>query len=279
MGRFEGPWFDCHEDRTWGRWMLPPYDNVFIGNDPTDGMTRKTVASFDAFVNVADTPCESLSPFPEKQQSYHWYPINEVGYWGLGVFYWTNTVLDRLISEKKVIYHHCHAGAHRSPITFFVYLLFKGYTMVEAAKILGRSNPDLEITRFFMDIRYGHISPYLFPFMEAQRRHPTYSFMGLLQYMRRDVWPQHEARELDPEIISTRSKPQYEREEAAHPPDGPNVDMKAAYAIMEPFLDEEAKEYVKNYNESGEWTPGDSKDLFSVAPDIISLEHVSKKPS
>ena len=264
MGRFEGDWWNAPEDHVYGRWMGEPYNNVFIGCDPTDGMTPKTVENFDVFLNVADSECETLKPYPNKHQHYYWFPINEVGYWGLAPFYYVNKVLDHHLPLGHKIYHHCHAGAHRSPMTFMLYLVYKGLSLTEAASYLMRRAPDLEISMFFMDIKGGHISPYIFDFLEAMRRHPTYSLMGLLQYMRREVWDEHDARTIDPEIISTRCKPQYDREVDS---DHKGVNMKEAYKVMERWLSDDEKGYIRDYNEKGDF----------VATDWIGLNHISKK--
>jgi len=278
MPRFEGNWYDAPEDHVHGRWMkVEPYNRVFIGCDPTDGMTRATVEKFDAFVNVSDSECESLTPYPGKNQHYLWYPINEIGYWGLGAFFWSIKVLDPLVQQGKTIYHHCHAGAHRSPMTFFVYLLYKGHTMVEANKIMWGDRSIDERWMFFRDILDGHISPFLFTMLESMRRQPTYSLMGTLQHARREFkWDEaYKFAPIDPEINSIHTWPKFLREEET-----PfmslrqqNVEyQKWCAEIMRPWITEDdMSNFIEGQSDDGEVLFA-SQEHVSVTPQIITLE-------
>lgn len=276
MSRFEGLWYDAPEDQVHGRWMRDPFKNVFIGCDPTDGMSKHTVEKFDAFVNVSCSECETLTPYPGKPQHYLWYPINEVGYWGMGPFFWTIKVLDPLLAQGKTIYHHCHAGAHRSPITFFVYLLYKGYSMVDASKIMwgtkenGKPGID-ERMMLFRDILDGHISPFIFSFLEGMRRQPSYSLMGALHYARREFeWDSYYEKfnlpKPDPEVISNNTMPRFLREE-----ESPFMSLRKqsdeykawCTEIMRPFFTEDDMSY---------WTEGEKDDEIIV---FASQEHVT----
>lgn len=97
---------------------------IFVGCDPLDGMTNSGAKTFDVWINVADSPCNTFFPTSNKPRMY-WYPIQELSFWGYGPFYWIKRILDFHVLEKPVnkIYLHCHAGANRSPTVLFYWLL------------------------------------------------------------------------------------------------------------------------------------------------------------
>lgn len=124
-------WFKYDENRIRRRQMPEPYSNIWIGSDPTDGMTKETADSFDAIINVSCTECAFFYPSNPKQKMY-WYPINESGHWGYGVFFFTKKILDFHHKKGDKIYLHCHAGIHRSPTIFIWWLVSQGHSVEEA---------------------------------------------------------------------------------------------------------------------------------------------------
>ena len=161
--------------------MLPPYDNIWIGTHPTDGMTRDTYDMFDVFINVSDSPVFLPEGLPLKHN--HWFPINEMGYWGYGSVFAVKKWLDYHHERRDNIYLHCHAGAHRSPMMFLAWLTSCGMTLEDAASFHPRYNESHStwmVDKFQLDIRQGHLPKHLPEFYRRMRENPTYSLMGIL---------------------------------------------------------------------------------------------------
>ena len=182
-------WFLWEKDRIRPFWLKKPFDNIAIGPDPTDGFSKDTAQIFDAVVNVSDSPCATFYPSRPDQKMY-WYPINEVGRWGYGVFFWSKKVLDFHFDRKDLIYVHCHAGAHRSPAIVYWWLYSRGCSRSEAAlrvypnkqwkfdesgQLFKPENEDPAVEEesqrrfdtFETDIERGHIPPKLKQFYQA----------------------------------------------------------------------------------------------------------------
>jgi hypothetical protein len=127
-------WHKAEKTEARGHKMRAPYDNVFIGCDPLDGMTPEIAKQYDAIVNVSCTQCAYFYPaFPG--QAMHWYPLNEMGYWGYGYLFWIKQVMDFHHDKGHKIYLHCHAGAYRSPTAACLWLMGRGHTLDEAKEI------------------------------------------------------------------------------------------------------------------------------------------------
>ena len=127
-------WHSAEKTEARGHRMRAPYDNVFIGSDPLDGMTPEVAKQYDAIVNVSCTQCAYFYPaFPGQYM--HWYPLNEMGYWGYGYLFWIKQVLDFHYDKGHKVYLHCHAGAYRSPTAACLWLMGRGHTLEEAKEI------------------------------------------------------------------------------------------------------------------------------------------------
>lgn len=183
-------WFTAKERGVRCSRLREPYQNIFVGSDPLDGMTEAEAKSFDAIVNVSCSPCAYFHPaFPG--QAMHWYPINEIGAWGLGPFYWFKKVMDFHFDKGHRIYVHCHAGAYRSPTFTIFWLISRGHTHEEACEI-EYNNPEL-VKQFKTErrgrhwkwklsypYRMGNISPEVTDLFRRMNLHPTYSFGGIV---------------------------------------------------------------------------------------------------
>lgn len=187
-------WFKSPEQRSAGTRMKAPYDKIVVGCDPVDGFTEEAAKKYDAIVNVSCSPCAYFHPaFPGQYM--HWFPINEMGYWGLAPFYWIKKVLDFHYEKGHTVYLHCHAGAYRSP-TFAVYwLVSRGHSLEEAYAI--EYNNDETIEKFKTEkrglywrwklrapYRSGNINPNVIELYRRMREKPTEqrweSFAGYL---------------------------------------------------------------------------------------------------
>jgi hypothetical protein len=128
------PWHD--QPKTFARWyqLKAPYDNVYVGCDPLDGMTRHDASTFHAIVNVSSTACALFEPAGDWQRTY-WFPIIEMGRWPLVFLPWLREVLNYHHNQGHKIYLHCHAGAFRSPSTALLWLQSRGHSPEEALDI------------------------------------------------------------------------------------------------------------------------------------------------
>jgi len=107
-----------------------------------------------------------------------WFPINEVSPWGYAPFFFIKRMLDHAGPEKKILLH-CAAGACRSPMMLYCYLLSKGETGASIEeKYGGKYN-----TLYDMMVRRGHIPADLLRFYALMDQHPTNSLMGVLARM------------------------------------------------------------------------------------------------
>jgi len=158
-------------------------------------MTEETAKQFDAIVNVSCSPCAYFHPaFPG--QAMHWYPVNEMGQWNYGYFYWLVKVLDFHYKKGHKIYLHCHAGAYRSPHAAIFWLMSRGHTHEEAIEIEWN---DPERTKRWKEERDGSMWKYKLTYCYRQgnipkgvdklfkrmREHPTWSFAGIMLH---DPW-------------------------------------------------------------------------------------------
>jgi hypothetical protein len=181
--RYEGRWCDSPKTEVSLKQMAAPYDNIFVGSDPCDGFSRADAESFQAFLNVSDSECNYFDPLPGQRM--HWHPINEMGYWGYAPLFYCKKVLDYHYGQKNRIYLHCHAGAHRSPMMGFCWLLSRGHTVKDAARILWNGdNPrsgHWEVGAFKRDLTIYRVLPRrLMEFYRRVKENPTYSLMGYL---------------------------------------------------------------------------------------------------
>ncbi|MBR9702458.1 dual specificity protein phosphatase family protein [Candidatus Woesearchaeota archaeon] len=154
-------WFDAQEDVVRCVQVLPPYDWLFIGTNPFDGMTREFAESFDLFMNVSDCPHEVLLPEkPRPDTRMLWYPVAELSDWTYGPFYWSKRVLDEALEKKTQTYLHCDSGVNRSPCIAMAWLTSKKHSLEEAALLISRereSYADTRVSRFQRNIEQGYI--------------------------------------------------------------------------------------------------------------------------
>lgn len=170
------PWFDNPEGKVRYVQVEKPYGRVLIGSDPRDGMPWELASKIHAFINVSDSPgtlsyIDHVSLPEGYNPAHHWYPVSELGYWGLGVFYWAAKLFEHYLYNQHhtTVYVHCHAGAHRSPlITALCLFAYRRYaTLEEACAAVGRP---LLIDTFFNDIKWGCISPYTIRMLRLMRQ-------------------------------------------------------------------------------------------------------------
>lgn len=124
------------------------------------------IENYDVFVNVSDSPIYSF-----EGKEVYWCPINEFGTWGYSVFYWFVHVMNRAIKEKKRIYVHCFAGAHRSPMMVYLYIRSLGYSKKDTLKIFDNGDDWIEIA-FTNDINAGRIQKDIIEFMKVVHENP-----------------------------------------------------------------------------------------------------------
>lgn len=196
------PWYDQPRTFCDPYQLKAPYDRIYVGPDPGDGMTKEFADQFDAIVNVSSTKCATFEPSRPDQRTY-WYPVIEMGRWSHGYLLWLKEVLDFHYDQGHKIYLHCHAGAFRSPSAACLWLESRGHSPEEALVIgyyLGA-----ESLLHKIQANHGNIPKHkdaLFGlFREQQKRidesgHGTLCIEALLTYGISDPW--------DHEIMSGR---------------------------------------------------------------------------
>lgn len=193
MGEVTKPkWYEAEKDEVRGFYLNAPYDNIFVGCDPRDGMSKASADSFDVFMNVSDTACTTFEP-SRPGQHMHWYPVNECGRWNLSFFFWLKTILDHHHAKRHRIYLHCHAGAYRSPSTALLWLRSNGHSPEQALSILKERGPG--IYRIWGNL--DNIPKLAFYVMQLMNEHPKWS-LGSILHETRDYWNR--------EIISGHSR-------------------------------------------------------------------------
>lgn len=152
--------------------------------DPTNCVQFKddtyVKESFDAVVNVSDSPCKTFDYIKLGIPSF-WYPIHEVWIWGYAPFFGTAKVLDEFYKTKPILLH-CHAGVNRSANVAYAVLKAEGYNNKE---IQERSGIDANFTEnlFNRNISRKYVPHDIIEFLQARKQYPTYSLMGLLGKM------------------------------------------------------------------------------------------------
>lgn len=136
----EYEWWGHPQNNITGRWVGGKFGNIYIGSNPMDGMTKEFATQFDAFINVADRPLESLIQHynsPSLHATYYWHPIAEAAPpWPYAAFFYCKRVLDYHFDRGHKIYIHCMAGLHRSPTMVLFWLLTKGIPLEEGATLV-----------------------------------------------------------------------------------------------------------------------------------------------
>jgi hypothetical protein len=177
-------WWNQEKDSIWGTWLKAPctksWCSIFVGSNPAEGMTKNTASRFDVFLNVADTACVTFEPYPYKRTYHYWYPVAEWEDWTYGLFYKVFKTLDHHTDQGHVIYHHCHAGYHRSALTMLYYLMYKGESKESAWEMLGKeARPDL-MTLEKNDYLAKSLPDNLEQFIELMRKMPDMSLGDIL---------------------------------------------------------------------------------------------------
>ena len=170
-------WCRHRKTKTRSYQLLPPYDNIFVGNDPTDGMTRKYADQFDALVNVSDTMSESLEP-SRLGQIMHWSPVHEGGRWNYSYLYWLKKIMDFHYDAGHKIYLHCHAGAYRSPSAAVLWLMSRGLSQ-RAADRIDHDKPKYSLSHMWR--RHKQLPPQVDLFFKIMRKHPDYDLASILE--------------------------------------------------------------------------------------------------
>lgn len=165
-------WYQYDKTECRMRQCLAPYENIWIGTTPNDGMTEEDAKSFDAIVNVSCTPCVLFSPARPDQRIY-WYPVNEGGQWSYAYFVLMFSVLDFHHSKGHKIYVHCHAGAYRSPTIVTLWLEYRGErkAMEIAQRVTSRFPKPQDYPRYLGNLPDNY-----------------HEFMLRLQYHKNEEW-------------------------------------------------------------------------------------------
>lgn len=181
-------WFEHSENQVDPYQLAAPYDNIWVGPDPLDGMTPETAKSYNAVINVSDSPCAVFEPsYPG--QAMHWYPVNEIGRWNLSYLFWLKRVLDYHHEQGHKIYLHCHAGAYRSPSAAVLWLQSRGHSPEEALKLGAFCGDDSGLYRLWKS--YRNVHPLYQKIYQLMREHPTWSFASVIlrdQIRSQDKW-------------------------------------------------------------------------------------------
>lgn len=136
------PWYDQPKTFVTPFQLRAPYDNVWVGEDPGDGMTKEYADQWDAIVNVSSTKCATFEPSRPDQRTY-WFPIIEMGRWPIVYLLWLKEVMDFHHSKGHKIYLHCHAGAYRSPSTAVLWLQSRGHNPEQALNLVKETKSSL----------------------------------------------------------------------------------------------------------------------------------------
>lgn len=126
---------------------------------------------YDLVINVNDAYLPRGTP--------HWCPINEVAQWGYAPFFYVKRLLDN--SPAKTILIHCAAGAFRSPLMVYCYLLSLGNDQDDIDNYYAAGEP----YRAMYDrcIKDGTIPDDLNWFYKFMKEYPENSLMGILARM------------------------------------------------------------------------------------------------
>jgi hypothetical protein len=158
--------------------------NIFITKDPLDGWSENEARKIDAWINVSDTPCNSLDELPWKCERF-WFPIAEVHKWTYHHAFWIKSVLDKLVFERKDIKNiviHCHAGVRRSPFSVFMWLTSL-YGVNQASRILWPGNKNSQkskINNLRNGGHYGELCPEIEKFYAVYNLNKEKSFESIL---------------------------------------------------------------------------------------------------
>ena len=182
-------WFKQDETKVRGNYCSPPFDNIFIGSDPQDGMTKEVADSFDAILNVSCTPCSLFHPSRPDQRTY-WVPVNEMGVWNYSAIVSACKILDFHHSKGHKIYIHCHAGAYRSPTMVMIWLhvtqkmdykfgsqMLKTEMSLEEAYKISKNYSEEEYSKRFKDEK-----PYRLTYFKGNMPPAFNEFINRLRY-------------------------------------------------------------------------------------------------
>jgi hypothetical protein len=139
-----------------------------------------------AVVNVSDTFDQGLIGHP----CYQWFPINELSPWGYLPFFSVKRMLDAVVTYRGLtVYLCCAAGAHRSVMMGFCWLLSLGKTEQEAAELMKTVyEPDYMIRMYRRDVERGYIPARLQEFYTVMNECPGICYHSVLNYMGIREW-------------------------------------------------------------------------------------------
>ncbi len=176
---YKGIWHQADQIYVTPYRLQPPYDNIYVGPYPSDGMTHEYAIQFDAIVNVSDSPDTYFEP-ARPNQSMHWYPVNEMGLWNLSYLYWLKKVMDYHYDKGHKIYLHCAAGAYRSPSAAVLWLQSRGHSPEEALRIGSFRGDKSGVYRLWKGL--ANIPKLKDKVFNTMREHPSWGLGSILLY-------------------------------------------------------------------------------------------------
>ncbi len=155
-----------------------PEFRIDIGASPDGNQLGSSYDGYDLVINVSDTPCTAFDTTAKTRSL--WFPINEVGQWTHAPFFAVKRCLDEFITGRgQRVYVHCHAGANRSRMVVYAWLLSLGYDHAQAASYF---DGDDHVTRSFShQVESGRIPADLIAVLRLAHEHKGYSVMSILQ--------------------------------------------------------------------------------------------------
>lgn len=120
----EEKWYSHSKPKVRFTVCAPPFDNIFVGSTPLDGMTLNFSNSFQAIVNVSHSPETLFLDQPNRDLKTYWIPINEMGEWSYSSLTQFCHILEYHHNKGHRVYVHCHAGVYRSVTLTKIWLYF-----------------------------------------------------------------------------------------------------------------------------------------------------------
>lgn len=143
-------WFNEDKDNVINvRRCSKPYDMIFTGSCPYDGMTLGTASSFDIYLNLCENALYSKDKTrPRENTKYAWSPIDELEFWKTNPFCDSKIILDHALENNLKTYVHCASGSNRSPLVTISWLASFGHSIDEASNILDEKKGYIFSSKF-----------------------------------------------------------------------------------------------------------------------------------
>ena len=127
------PWYNQPKTNIYASRLNNQYSNIIVSSAPMmDGMELKHAKSIDHFVNVSASEFEMNSYNKKLQSQFHWFPLPELGFWGIPTLYGFIQTMNKIYTPNTNIIVHCEAGSNRSPTRKQCWLLHKEKTLKKA---------------------------------------------------------------------------------------------------------------------------------------------------